>query len=213
MRNIYFALVGIFIAILSMDAKVVERLTTVVTTELINGDRFCHKIETDGISSKEYWTINGVMVSQEHYDERALEAEKKERKMERAKEYQRLVAQTTFKQTVRAEITKKLLKNIVEELESLLSKLQQHSLEQYSIFSMATVPHAQAYRELKERIKEAQNALCLDPQDHAQEIADLYSYLEEWPCKVQKFFESTVQEAIRRCDDTRVLKELLALVS
>ena len=41
----------------------------------------------------------------------------------------------------------------------------------------------------------------------------LYCKLEYWPARLEKFFQDTVQNAIRRSDDTIMLKELLKLVS
>lgn len=196
-----------------LDAKKIERIMTVVTTEEVAGQCFCHKIESNGYATREVWTIDGVSVLSEDYEEKILHAELKERRQERCAEQQRLLAQVSFKQKARADLTKKLLEVVLPELESPILQLHKHNLEQFAIFSSVTIASPQAYVELKEYIVKARHALNLDSQDHAQEIAALYEILHDMPHRVQKFFESTVQEAIKRCDDTRILKDLLSLVS
>ena len=169
-----------------------------------------HKLELINGKQQDNYLINNRAVDRETYQEAILDAEKEERRHERAREYHAKIQEQEFKQQAKIALLKKLLTQVHKTITEELTKLHAYHLEPYFAFDAQTIPNHENYQQLTQLLTQAQE---LPSTMAAQELEELYVQLEPYQEKIKKFSINTIQNAIKQCDDTKLLKELLVLIS
>ena len=96
----------------------------------------------------------------------------------------------------------------------LLERVQNPALEKFFIFTDSTIESRDKLLQLKDFVEQLHSSVQRKVANNDFEGLNLlYTKLEYWPTRLEKFFQDTVQNAIRKSDDTIMLKELLKLVS
>ena len=92
-----------------------------------------------GFSRKEVWKIDGKEVPAQVYEQEILEAEKNERRAQRAQEEQARSAQIQFKEQAQRTLLTKLLRKVMQHLMKDIQTLEHYGLGSYGVFSDATI--------------------------------------------------------------------------
>jgi hypothetical protein len=192
------------------------------TQEQYNNCHFTHRVDmVDGVI-KEQWSIEGVQVEAATYEQAILEAEmaeraqvRKARDQERRAQELELVRQQEFNRQSRLDIYRKKVQLALVTLETELAKLKDSRLVPYYAYSPQTFEHHEAFMNVVHKIPEQANQLLNKPASELSESAlrSFGDFLEALPIKVRVFYRETIKQAIDRCNDTQLLKELLELCS
>ena len=201
-----------------LSARLTKNRSLFYTEEKINGITFTHRIELFEGREKNIYKVNGKSVEEELYEEKILEAEKEERRRARKKEKEEKLKNHFFKQKMEELLIKKITNKEAQIIKDEIKKLEQYELDVYFAFS-----------------KRKSNPTILDRSDYDYLLYDLiprvdkiigngdeldYSELLLMQEEIQKYLprvlqlrRDTISRAIEECDDTKLLKKLLILVS
>lgn len=195
-----------------LQSIVVRHRAAFYTQERIDGKDFVHRVEILDGKQRNVWMVNGENVAEEVYEEEVLAAEMNERREERRNERKEQVADYFFKQEAHTSLLKKLLYHASKEIEEELVRLAQYNLSPYYVFSAETYATLQDFDDLSHQlVPDAQEAL--EQGDDIARMSEIYEQLQEHVDRLRQFVRATTLRAIEECDDTRVLKELLHVVS
>lgn len=184
---------------------VLKQCAIFYTEEKVNGTLFTHKRELSSGKQHDNYSIDGRAVDGESFEETLLNAHTEERRRERAQERDVQLQEYVFKHEAQVNLLQKLLKIIRTEIFQEIQKFEQYHLEPYCVFDLVTIANQQEYDMLKFNTN-------FDQLD-ISELEALYKKLEPYPDKLRKFSRNAIQRAIAECTDTKLLKELLVLVS
>lgn len=217
MLRLYYAVnvAILFVCTMSYARVVVKEQELFYKEEQVDGKLFSHRYETRhdaaGSALKEVWKIDGKEVSAQVYEEAILEAEKNERRLQRAQEEQARCANFEFKEKAQRAVVTKLLGKVTQNLVRDIQTIERYGLGAYAVFSDSTLS-VQGYQELVTVLIPRAQALGQENLDFAQ-LQDLYNRLEPLQDRMRLFMRATIDRAIEKCDDTKFLKDLLTLVS
>ena len=210
-----FLLCLFLVSFICIEARRVEVVSVYCKKEVINGKVFIHREDIVNSEKKGSWSIDGAAVTVDAYEEAILDAEKEERRAERrALEMQRERAQQ-FKHEALITLNKKILRLTVEKLDVAFEKFNRHDLVNFLDFRSHTIPSSEFFYELKDRvIPEAKKMLTVSNEESDWgQLNLMVTKLDAMPISIESLFYDTVRNAIKQCDDTRLLKELLEIVS
>ncbi len=208
-------LVFYFLLLISshIEAKSVRQKMVIETEEKIQQTIFKHILES-GTTVREVYLINGAPVGKEEYRVLLEQAEQEERELQRKLEDDRQYAKAQFMSSSQLQIYKKLLSQSFLEIKQWLAKLDMPVVSNYYIFSPDTIASKGAFESFKNDIfLKAQ--ILLEEYNEQQDAVHLQKLLEQYeqvPYRLEQFFQKSVQQAIKHCDDTKILKELLSLL-
>ena len=187
---------------------------TLVSTieQKVMGHVFKHVISSSNAQKDEYF-IDGRTVVQEKYQQ-DLEMMQKQ---ERDKEYEQQIiarrARIQFTEMMQVEIAAKLLKGLVLQILQLIERVQNPALEKFCVFTHTTIGSEEQLMQLKNYTLQLESVIDDKIANYDfQGLHALCAKLEPWPPRLEKFFQDTIQNAIKKSDDTMMLKELLKLV-
>lgn len=201
---------------LSLQGRVIKKQVAIsYTEEVVNGVTFIHKLTQENGVKKEQFFVDGKAVETDEYEQTILEAEKEERRQERRKEQERQHKDLMFAHQARKEGNRRLLALYTSDIERELQRLAAYDLSPYFCFSLSTIgSEEQLVLIKKELIPEARSFLEGDGADYTtHELERIVTTLSSYPDRLHAFFNESVQQAIATCDDTKTLREFLALVS
>jgi len=204
-----------FVSFVYSQARRVEVVSVYCKKEVLDGKVFIHREDIVNNEKKEVWSVDGKMVGYEEYEEVVLDAEKEVRRKERrVQEEQRKRAQE-FKCEALITLNKKILRLTVENLDKTFKKFDSHNLANFLDFRSSTVPSLDVFSELKEKIIPEAKKLIYTPDEESNwvHLNSMVAKLDTVPSCVEGLFYDTVRNAIKQCDDTKTLKELLEIVS
>ena len=193
----------------------VEELSVYYKKEILDGKTFAYREDLANGVKKQVWSIDGKPVEFEEYEEVILDAEKEIRRRERrARDERRRAAQDSRLQAV-VELHKKLLRLLVEDVEAALAKFDDHRLMPFLVFDKDSLLSHKEFETIEgELLQEAKKVLYEEVQDGDKtSLAATIQKLDGLPERLQELFQKTVDNAIKRCDDTKMLKELLGVLS
>ena len=192
---------------------IVHHMLISVTEQKVLDHIFKHVMSSGG-QSKDEFSVNGCLVTEENYTIELDRALKKERELEEAQRQQQVRAHLAFVDAAQVEIAAKLLSKLVAETTQLFHKILNPALEKFLVFNSRTIDSMEQLLQLKNFIQQLPDSIKHKIDAHDVEgLNFLYAKLEHWPARLEKFFQDTVQAAIKKSDDTVMLKELLKLVS
>ena len=182
--------------------------------EVVNAQTFTHELTIENITKKERFTINGKEVTPAEFEEELSQAEKEERKKKRQhKQEERLkLHEARYRGTVK--INQKELAGVLSELDTELNRLLDVRLKPFLVFPTQSLSSEHELLELKEEHvpkAKAMQKLTYDLLDIASLNMTLASMQKAVAATKETFIE-TVNNALEKADDTRLLKELLTLI-
>jgi hypothetical protein len=196
-----------------LHAGIIHHSLISITEQKVMGHMFKHVMTSAQVEKDEFF-IDGYKVSQESYYKDLELALEKERKDDLAKQEKQRRAQLEFSDTMQVEVSAKLLQKILDKIDILLAKIDNPALERFFVFQDTTVNSLQQLHDIKNFIISVQASMVrkIESFDY-KGLNLLIAQLELWPDRLEKFFQTTVHQAIKKSDDTAMLKELLRLVS
>lgn len=195
------------------DAGIIHHTLISITEQKILNHNFKH-VMTSGSLEKDEFSVDGYVVSQENYRSELDKALKKEHEQEVAEQQEQVRARLAFIEATQVQVVAKLLQKLLDKIGQLLHKISNPALENFFVFNGRTIDSAEQLGQLKnfthQLVPSIQNKI---ENNDFEGLHLLYTKLEHWPSRLEKFFQDTVQSAIKKSDDTIMLKELLKLVS
>ncbi len=212
-------IVSLFCSLCSLGASfasphTVEELSVYYKKEVVDDTVFVYREDITNGVKKEVWSIDGKPVDYERYEDELLEAEKEVRRIKRKMELeQRIRFQEAKLQSV-GMLNKKLLKLSIKSIEGVLGRFEDHRLASFLVFDQNSVFSREEFEKLEnELLNEAKSHLYRDEKDFDLEALKLMvASLDGIADRLQELFSVTVNNAIKQCDDTKLLKELLAVL-
>ena len=194
-------------------AGIVNHTLISIAEQKILGHLFKHVI-TSGNAEKDEFFIDGRIVSKEKYSSEFERLQKKEWEDLAEQQEKQRRSRVQFSEMMQVEVVTKLLSKVIAQTNELLNRANNQALEKFFVWSHATIDSLDQLNQLKLFLDQVQDVMKqqIENNDY-QGLNLLYTKLEFWPARLEKFFQDTVQQAIRQSDDTAMLKELLALVS
>jgi len=193
----------------------IEEIAVYHKKEVINDSTFIYREDTvNGKVTKQWW-INGKSTNEDAFLEAVLEAEKMVRRQERKKEAERRDYEQHEKFNTLLALNRKLLHGKMQQVQEGLKRIEAHQLQPFLLFSEQTYPSQEVFNKInQELLPQVQALLDADPYDHElSEFEALLAQLDDVPDKLQELFYETANNAIKRCDNTKMLKELIELVN
>ncbi|KKP35397.1 MAG: hypothetical protein UR26_C0005G0011 [candidate division TM6 bacterium GW2011_GWF2_32_72] len=206
----YFCLVCVVI-----HPRMVEKAITIdIVEEWVNKIQYIHRIDMIDGSKKETWSINGKTVSAQEYEDSILQAEMEENRKKRKKEHEEQEKELALKWDLKTMGGKKLLELSLKDVEVELKKIDDNKLNNFLVFGANSLASYEELMDLKNKIiPDTNNMLNLSSDKiNLQDLNKQIALLEPYKDLLKNTFAATVKNAIGRCDDTKMLKELLELI-
>lgn len=204
-------------------AKPVARSKEVLiryTEERLNDALFVHRVDVVNGVRKERWAKDGVFVSEADWEEALLEAEKVERRTERrraeslrVKEEMEIAQQQEFVGKLRAGIERKRLNLLLAQIDTELVRVKDTKIIPYHVFRDTTFATNKSFVQFCDELVPQARALCELDDASESDLSAMIAQLEPAPTQLRLFLRATIDNAINKCDDTRLLKELLESVA
>lgn len=211
----FLILIGLFGATRLIGyTREVEELAVYYKKEVINGRVFVYREDVANGVKKEICTVDGAPVAFSEYEEAILEAEKEVRRHERQAELERRSALQKERLATSLQLHKKLLRLEIDRVEAALNRLDDHRIISFLVFDDATFSKEDFEGLSDGLLKNAKGLLWrVDEEQDLASLNTMISSLDGLSDRLDELFQVTVNNAIKLCDDTRVLKELLSLLS
>lgn len=212
--SILYIIGAILLVELQNSAHTIHESNIYERKEKISNNNFYFKeINIDGQIYCHFY-VDSIPVEKERYDESLLEAKKEEWIKEREMQEQKRHADLYFKNSAKLEILKKLLNNLYLDIASKLKKINNfEGLSQYYVFSNDTFNSLEELEQIEDELLPQSKKLIKNSEKN--ELITLNEFLEKienLPEKLDKFFKDSVENAIKKCDDTKFLKRLLEFI-
>jgi hypothetical protein len=210
-------LLTIFLISSELKARTIEKeMLVMYVEEKVNDLVFKHKMQRENGMTKEVYTINDIGTTGQEYEEALLNAEKEERRQERRLAHEARVKFYDTHYKVRVKLIKTELRPQIQILESELKRLSDERLKPYRVFVQSFL--VGSYEELLTFGRELVDHVTtmLNQPDDITDIKKLQDIARDTTRVIQQMhdtFFATVNNGIDKGDDTRLLKELLMLVS
>ncbi len=196
-----------------VDAGIVQHTSISIAEHKILGHLFKHVMISGGAEKDEFF-IDGHVVTQDRYYQELDQLQKKERDDEMLQQQATRRSRIEFADAMQVEIAAKLLNKIVAQIAQLFTRIDNSALTQFFVFSKGTIDSQDQLIQLRDFTQQLQASIQSKiAQQDFEGLNLLFTKLEHWPIRLEKFFQDTVQNAIKKSDDTAMLKELLKLVS
>jgi len=196
-----------------LNAEIIKHTLISITEKTIMGHLFKHIITSGGLERDEFYIDNQKVEKQLYLKEIDI-YERKEREQVALHDELARRSRVDFIDMVQKEIIAKLLDKIVIDIISLFDRIENPALTEFFVFKVDTIQSSEQFIQLKEFVQQLH--LSFSKKNMRQDYEHLHNFfttLEVWPDRLEKFFQDTIQHAIKKSDDTAMLKELLSLVS
>lgn len=214
MKKIIFLLVLMQVSFVYSAPRRVDVVSIYCKKEVVNGKVFIHRDDLINSERKEVWSVDGKLVSQNDFQEAILDAEKAVRREERRAQEERRKKTQAFKDEMALVLYKKILRLNVDKIDAMLKKFDAHNLENFLAYKEDTFSK-ELFESLKsELLPEAKRLMYKRDDDfNLSDMHVIVAKVDNLDEKLEYLFQDTVRNAIKQCDDTKVLKDLLELVS
>lgn len=210
-KKIFFLIISLISS--KIAAEMIHHTMISITEQKMLGHMFKHVI-TSGSAEKDEFFIDGCAVIKENYYKEFERVQKKEWDELALQQENQRRARFQFAETVQMEVSAKLLDKVAVQTVDLLKKSLNPSLEKFFVFTDITIESIDQLYQLKKFVDQIQSSMkkIIESRD-VESLHILHKKLECWPARLEKFFQDTVQQAIRQSDDTAMLKDLLRIAS
>jgi len=192
----------------------VEELCVYYKKETLDGKTFVFREDIANGVKKQVWSIDGQSVAYDEYEEAILDAEREVRKQERRAQAERREERQKGRLVARIELHKKVLRLMIDQIENSLKKFDDHRLVPFLAFNESVGFSQEEFESIEqELLKEAKRVLFTDGQEgDTSPFVTMINRLDGLSERLHGLFQKTVDNAIKLCDDTRMLKSLLEVV-
>ncbi|MBA3751914.1 hypothetical protein H0X06_03930 [Candidatus Dependentiae bacterium] len=208
-------LIGIVLGCSFLNGQVQKQSFTFVEEELINNVIFVHETIIENAVKKEYFSIEGKSVAPHEFEDQILHAEKEESKKKRQrKQVERLkLHETKYRGSVK--ISQKDLDETLTELEIELNRLMDDRLKAFMLYSPSTTLSSEeellAFKEAD--LPEAKKWCEKSPENiDITQLQSILATMKNAIVTIREMYVATVNNAIEKADDTKLLKELLSRI-
>ncbi len=203
-ETIFVASIGLFC--MDMAAQMVRVHSVYSVEHEVDGTLFTFQEEVSNGQVRRQWLIDGDAATATEYEQELLHAQMSERRKERAAQEHERIREQEQKMAVVLHGHKKMLEVFVEQCRSWLKKYADTALRSYLTESV---------KEQVDRIQATvadAHALLNQPHIDLEKIEQMIHAVQPLPQTLKDLFYRSAHEAIERCDDTRILKNLLEMV-
>ncbi len=198
-----------------LETRYVRHVSMFEQEEIIHGVSFAHSIVSDQGAVKEEFFISKIPVQKDEYYKEIELAQLSDLRKEREKIESKKQSRIEVVDQAQLAIIEKLIAKRLDEITLALESLHHEQLKQYYVYQKNSVESWQQLFDLKQfvqhsALKELKELLGRHDMPGLQKMLDS---VDSWPDRLDLFFKESVQNAIKNCDDTAVLKELLTLLS
>ena len=187
--------------------------TLVSTSEQKIMGRIFKHVMTSGDVQDDHFLIDGKSVTQMVYEQELEKLQKQAWQKEYDQQMQMRRSKIDFALKAKMQVTEKLLIVLTEQIEQLFDQIANPALEKFFVFTDATIVSQDQLAQLQAFVEHVEKTIQQKiEQGDIENLNLLYTKLEQWPSRLEKFFQDTVHNAIKKSDDTVMLKELLKLV-
>ncbi|MBD3231145.1 hypothetical protein GF322_00630 [Candidatus Dependentiae bacterium] len=175
------------------------------------------------------WFIGNQEVAKDEYFEKLSQAEKEEQEIIKEEENKRKAEQArlkrekkelkkkeeeSFYKRIKLNGLKKMINLEVAKIENKLKKLDEYSLDEYFVFEEQTFDSFDSLQDIRIGLLNKAKSLVLSDIEvlDFEDLKGVLKKLEVFPKKIEIFFRKSVKNAIDKCEDTKRLKDLLALI-
>lgn len=190
----------------------IEELSVYYKKETLLGTEFVYREDMAAGTRKETWTINGKTVTAQAYEDAILEAEKELRREERRVDLERRRARQEAQLDLSLELHKKILRLTVDRVETILVRCKDPRLEPLLQFGAHSELSKADFEAAQEDVVAAKKLLSSRETDTLSALKALIAKLEPLPDRLESLIQASMDHAVKYCDDTKMLKELLGLV-
>ncbi len=194
------------------DAGTIHHTMISTTEQKIMGNLFKHVMTSGGVEKDEFF-INDRVVTKEVYLQEFEHFQKKEWDEQFARNEAMCRSRVEFADMVQVEIAAKLIHKVLTQLIQLFERIANPALEKFYVFTDSTIDSQDQLQQLKDFTQQLDVSVQTKiVHNDFEGLNLLFTKLEHWPERLEKFFQNTVHHAIKKSDDTMMLKELLKLV-
>ncbi|HJM68981.1 MAG TPA: hypothetical protein QGF02_03485 [Candidatus Babeliales bacterium] len=196
-----------------LSARMLEQLGLFRQKEDIGGIIFDYRHERINGKISEEWRINQEPVDQETFKKKHFAAQQQEWEQEQLAAQQERERQQKSHSRARIAILQKLTAQARDSIEVLVKKLDNQLFDGFRAWGDDTIVSIQEFRHLKAVVlpKIAQ-VIDLDKVGDICAYEKLINKLSVLEGRLEQLYAQTLNQAISKSDDSRVLKELLELV-
>lgn len=194
------------------NAKVVFELNTSEICEVINGIKYIsiEKIE-NGQRSEKYYINGQETLSNEYISSQATSRLKEfENDAQRAKEERE--KKFKFNSDAKLKTLKKLIYLKIQEIKENFYKLEKLNILSFFMYSKETFINEEEFNNLKESIEDTDQLISSNADLFITDLDNVYNKLENKAKKTEIFVRQSIENAINKCDDTKLLKDLLNVI-
>lgn len=205
------------ISINALEAKVINERSTYEKLEVINDIKFIFSQKIiNGVIDNKYFLENNNEIkplTKNEYDKLKRDARVQELELQDKLLEENNVRMQKFNHEANIKILKKLISAKLNEIKALILKIKKNNLSLYYIFNENSFSSLENFEVLEYEIIPEFEKL-LEVPDSESQISILNSSLEKletYPAKLNKFFQDIVNNAIKLCDDVKLLRNLIEL--
>ncbi len=173
--------------------------------ERINGQLFLHRAKIIQGCITEMWLIDGVDVDFAAFEEQYIKAVAEEARQELQQERAQQEKNAQYIQETSRAIYRRLLAEVCSAGKALCKKYRTVALEPFFVYEEATFSDNASFIE-------AQDVFLLNQYEEPSDYREILADCEAKLARIKLFFEQAISRAISSCTDTKVLKDILALL-
>jgi hypothetical protein len=181
--------------------------------EVIEKKTFSYRIDDMNGMCKKSWFINEKTVDEEQYQEQFFLAKKVEWEREQKNLQDQKLREYEFKNKTQRLIYQKLLGQVVSRIEEEIRKIENRKLEPFYVFEPFKGFTREQFDLLKNEYLPQAQAMLQQNNATLDNLMESLNQLENYPEHLNHLFQATIENALKKCDDTTLLKELLLFVS
>lgn len=200
---------------LLLNARYVRHASVFLQEEIVSGIEFSSSIKSDRGKVEELYFVNKIPVQKDDFYKelevaQLLEIRREHERIERQKKNRIM-----FADQAQVAIIEKMIKKRLQESLRVLDLVQNEQLQPYFVFQRETIDSLQKLLDMKQFANSVPRGELKElVEDHDMRgLQEMLDTIEQWPDRLELFFQASVQNAIKNSDDTAMLKELLGMLS
>ncbi|MDR3647002.1 MAG: hypothetical protein P4L22_05685 [Candidatus Babeliales bacterium] len=209
----YFSLKLLCVLIFNIsNAKIIHESSSVNIIELINSTKYSliENIE-NGKRIERYYIDNKEVLSQEFIDSRVV-SRVKELEIEARKSHEEREKKFKFSNDSKLKALKKLIFLKISEIKEAVSKIEKLNISSFFVYSQETFLNEEDFNSLKESLEDIDHMINSDQNLNLLDLGLIVDKLENRAKKSHLFVRQALENAINKCDDTKLLKDLLEVL-
>lgn len=183
------------------------------TTHTFDGTVFMHTVRSSNGISQQTWTINNKEVPYETYQKQLSQARVDVCNKEQEKEQEQINNTIALEKKLHEQIEKKLLSCAVQKVEFYIHALEKNNLMPYVTFSQKPFEGMTDFVSFKNYTLFPAQTLLVSSNFDLEKAQTLLPLLEKAEEPLRILYYTTLEHAIKTCDDSQQLKQWLEILS